>query len=143
MTIYLIDRNLKKLFEVPLEDEDFTIRQFMYQLLVLRMGIEEYLQYGIWVSQENNNEEIPLLNLNRTVEQILQEYGITLSLIIKRRVLTLEYIKNIDKILPTLRELEVDLLFTQLHKDNLTLLSYNEEPMALKQAAICEVLVIM
>lgn len=55
LRVFMVERRLKWLIEVPQEgDTDFTLRQFMYQLLVLRLKVqwEHYLHYGLFVSVE-------------------------------------------------------------------------------------------
>lgn len=53
---YLVDRSLKRLIEVQIDeqDTDFTIRQLMYQVLVQQMGVSKgwYMHYGLWAVRE-------------------------------------------------------------------------------------------
>ena len=53
---YLVDRSLKRLIEVQVDEQDldFTIRQLMYQVLVQQMGVNKgwYMHYGLWAVRE-------------------------------------------------------------------------------------------
>ena len=87
LKVCLVERRLKWLLEVPTDnDTDFTVRQFLYQLLYLRLKIKhQYLHYGLYVHSEKKEAEakaakkgaaeeeaegllVPILNLNRTVD---------------------------------------------------------------------------
>ena len=67
------------------------------------------------------------------MEDIINEYGVGLSLILRRRIFPVHFE-------PIQSHYELKLLFKQLEYDNLKDLAYNEEPVALKQAAILEVI---
>jgi hypothetical protein len=54
LKVYLVERRLKHLIEVSTDfDTDFNVRQFLYQLLKLRLKFNEhYLHYGLYVHSE-------------------------------------------------------------------------------------------
>ena len=55
LRVYMVDRSLKWLIEVNQgygdgADTDFTVRQFLYQLLVQKLKIKKhYLHYGLFI----------------------------------------------------------------------------------------------
>jgi hypothetical protein len=50
LRLYLVERHLKKLLEVPLGlDADFTVRQFLYHVLRNELKFTDYLHYGLFV----------------------------------------------------------------------------------------------
>jgi hypothetical protein len=171
LKVYLVERRLKRLVEVPTDfDTDFTVRQFLYQLLALRLRISDYLHYGLFVQSEkkataskrsksssayNAEEEedeiemmrssfeelVPVLSFSTTIEELFKEYGLALTLVVRKRIFPLSVLQKIES--ARLSEQEVELLFTQLNHENIYALAYNEELVSLKQAAILEVLKLM
>jgi hypothetical protein len=85
----------------------------------------------------------PLMNNGQSIEAMLDEHGLGVSLVIRRRVFPPDMLRKVERYLPKMSEVEIELLFLQCQYDNIKVLSYAEEEVALKQAAICEVLEVM
>ena len=85
----------------------------------------------------------PLMNYGQSIEAMLEEHGIGVSLVIRRRVFHPDMLRKVEKYLPKMSEVELELHYLQCQYDNIKVLSYTEEEVALKQAAICEVLEVM
>jgi hypothetical protein len=100
-----------------------------------------YLHYGLWVLKESLPDEIEILNLDRTIESVMEEYGLGVSFTIRKRVYPMRFVQKVD--LKIMNDLEIWVLFTQIAYANIEGRSYNEEPVALKQAAILEVIEVM
>jgi hypothetical protein len=75
---------------------------------------------------------MPILNLNRTIEDIVNEHGLSMSFVIKRRIYSQGFMLNCESIIKSMNDKEVDFLFNQIMLDNIAQLAYNEEPIALK-----------
>jgi hypothetical protein len=128
---------------------------------------ENYLHYGVYIQSErvlgdggnakkkrskSAGEEdedqgdiglVPVLNINRTIEDIVNEYGLSVAFVIRRRIFSIHFLLNCEAHLKYMSEKEIDLIFTQIVQDNIRHLAYNEEGVAIKQAAILESLQIM
>ncbi len=131
------------------------------------MKINEYLHYGVFIQSERvaigdnpkkrsksagfkEDEEsyegmkmVPVRNINRTIEDIVNEYGLSVAFVVRRRIYSLPFLLNSESHFKLMSDKEIDLLFTQLFQENITYLAYNEEGVAIKQAAILESLLIM
>jgi len=129
------------------------------------MRIKEYLHYGVYIqservnndsgkkrsksagndgdSEENQGQIVPVLNINRTIEDIVNEYGLSVAFVIRRRIFSIHFLLNSESHLKQMSDQEVDLLYTQLVQDNISHLAFNEEGVAIKQAAILESLHLM
>ena len=134
-------------------------------LKLSEMRIKEYLHYGVYIqnervnndsgkkrsksvgnggdSEENKGEMVPVLNINRTIEDIVSEYGLSVAFVIRRRIFSIHFLLNSESHLKQMSDQEVDLLYTQLVQDNISHLAFNEEGVAIKQAAILESLHLM
>ena len=132
-------------------------------LKLSEMRIKEYLHYGVYIQservnndsgkkrsksvgghdEESQSEMVPVLNINRTIEDIVSEYGLTVAFVIRRRIFSIHFLLNSESHLKLMSDQEVDLLYTQLVQDNISHLAFNEEGVAIKQAAILESLHLM
>lgn len=134
-------------------------------LKLSEMKIKEYLHYGVYIqservnndsgkkrsksvgngggSEENQGEMVPVLNINRTIEDIVSEYGLSVAFVIRRRIFSIHFLLNSESHLKQMSDQEIDLLYTQLVQDNISHLAFNEEGVAIKQAAILESLHLM
>lgn len=107
------------------------------------MKIKEYLHYGVYIQSERvavgdnpkkrskstgfkEEEEtyegllVPVLNINRTIEDIVHEYGLSVAFVIRRRIFSMSFLLNCESHFKLMSDKEVDLLFTQLVQDNIT-----------------------
>lgn len=92
-----------------------------------------------------DEELTPILNLNQALDDIIQEFGVSASFVARRRIFPPKYLKNFDACVAEQKMSvnELEFLFAQISFDNIMKLSYNEENIALKQAAILEVIKIL
>ncbi len=109
LKIYLVERCLKHLIEIPDFELDFTVRQLLYTVVKDKLGIKDnYLHYGLWVHNEKSlsresdmsgqlTEMVELNNINRTVEDVLSEWGIGASFVLRKRIFTLKFMQEIEK----------------------------------------------
>lgn len=74
----------------------------------------------------------PLMNNGQSIEAMLDEHGIGVSLVIRRRVFPPDMLRKVERYLPKMSEVEIELLFLQCQYDNINILSYSEEEVALK-----------
>jgi hypothetical protein len=80
---------------------------------------ENYLHYGVYIQSErvsdggkkkrsksvgNNGgdeedkegEMVPVLNINRTIEDIVNEYGLSMAFVIRRRIFSIHFLLNCE-----------------------------------------------
>ena len=123
-------------------------------LKLSEMRIKEYLHYGVYIqservnndsgkkrsksvgnggdSKESQGEMVPVLNINRTIEDIVSEYGLSVAFVIRRRIFSIHFLLNSESHLKQMSDQEIDLLYTQLVQDNISHLAFNEEGVAIK-----------
>lgn len=133
LKVYLVERRLKHLIEVSTDfDTDFTVRQFLYQLLKLRLKFNEhYLHYGLYVHSEkeaskrkrsknaideDDDEDeseviVPILNLDKTIDELVNEYGLSVTFVIRRKVFSPRFLLKFESNASQMSETEVDFLF--------------------------------
>ena len=102
------------------------------------------MHYGLWVVDERDNGQkvkaqagdenrlIPVMNYARTIEELIEEHGFGMSLVVRRRVFPPEIFLKVDRYLGEMDFMELEMLFMQCQYENLKLIAYNEEEIALK-----------
>ena len=133
LKVYLVERRLKHLIEVSTDfDTDFSVRQFLYQLLKLRLKFNEhYLHYGLYVHSEkeaskrkrsksaideDDDEDeseviVPILNLDKTIDELVNEYGLSVTFVIRKKVFSHRFLLQFESNASQMSETEVDFLF--------------------------------
>ena len=71
-----------------------------------------------WEGQ-SEEKRVPVLNINRTIEDIVNEYGLSVAFVIRRRIFSIQFLLNCESHFKQMSEKEIDLIFTQIVQDNI------------------------